>query len=134
MPSFDRSTDSTAPPIAVWKLLYDPTRIPQWWVGFESVEGIAQSEGSVEYTLYPEGYPDFPMPHVARSTEAGTFVMSCLTSNLEFEWRLEPLNGGTATRVSVSVAIPEEEAHRLETQQQAVAESLRRLVALAESA
>ena len=46
-----------APPEEVWKLLYDPARFPDWWAGIETVESGAR----VGYTMYPEGYPDFPM-------------------------------------------------------------------------
>ena len=46
-----------------------------------------------------------------------------------FEWRLEPLDPGT--RIRVHVEIPEEEAHRLESQRAGVSASLRSLAALA---
>jgi hypothetical protein len=75
------------------------------------------------YTMYQEGYPDFPIPQVLRASQsAGRIVVSCLFSDLEFEWRLDP--NGTGTRITIDVDIPEREAHRLEGQRQVMAASL----------
>ena len=57
MQTFDQSAVSTAPPEEVWKLLYDPTKFPLWWAGTGSVE---PADDVGDYTMYPEGYPDFP--------------------------------------------------------------------------
>ena len=44
-------------------------------------------------TLYPDGYPDFPMPQELRTAADGRgLTISCLVSYLVFEWRLEPLD------------------------------------------
>jgi uncharacterized protein YndB with AHSA1/START domain len=126
LPTFDDSTTSAAPVEEVWKLLYDPARFPEWWVGVETVE----RGGPGDYTLYPAGYPDFPMPQQLRTDRDGRRVtISCLVSDLVFEWRLEVLAGGT--RIGVHVEIPEAEAHRLDTQRGLVSASLRSLAALA---
>jgi uncharacterized protein YndB with AHSA1/START domain len=37
MPEFTMSTVSQAPVEEVWKLLFDPARFPDWWVGIETV-------------------------------------------------------------------------------------------------
>jgi len=60
MPSFIDSAISAGAPEEVWKLLYDPARFPDWWAGIGTVD--VQSER--EYTMYPEGYPDFPMAQI----------------------------------------------------------------------
>ena len=126
MPTFDDSATTTAPAEEVWKLLYDPARMVEWWEGIERVEG----SGEGEITVYPDGYPDFPMPQELRAAADGRrLTISCLVSYLVYEWRLHPLNAGT--RISVHVEIPEEEAHRLETQRAGVSASLRSLAALA---
>lgn len=123
MPAFDQSTTSDAPPEEVWKLLYDPARFPQWWAGVGSVEPA----DSKSYTMYPDGYPDFPMPQtLAASAENGTVTISCLVSDLHFAWRLCPLDGG-GTEISVHVEIPDAEAHRLDAQRKIIAQSLMRL-------
>jgi hypothetical protein len=58
-------------------------------------------------------------------------TISCLVSDLVFEWRLSMLDGGAATSITVHVEIPEAEAHRLAAQQEVISQSLSRLAALA---
>ena len=129
MPTFDDAIAVDAPPEEVWKLLYDPTRFPEWWTGLERVEDVSQDG----FTLYPEGYPDFPMPQKLETRRAGRHaVVSCLVSNLRFEWLLEEQDGGT--RVSVQVDIPEEEAQRLDDQRAAISRSLANLARVASTA
>ena len=130
MPTFDDHTTTSAPVEEVWKLLYDPSRFPEWWMGIETVDPAGR-DGQGDITLYPLGYPDFPMPQQLRADGDGKrLTISCLVSYLVFEWRLETLNDD-ATRIAVHVEIPEEEAHRLEAQRGAVSASLRSLAALA---
>lgn len=128
MPEFEDRARSAAPPEEVWKLLYDPARFPDWWAGIGSVE--PGSSGSGDYTMYPQGYPDFPMAQQLRVTESG-ITISCLVSDLVFEWRLAMLDDGAATSITVHVEIPEAEAHRLAAQRDIISESLSRLAALA---
>lgn len=126
MPSFHDTATSTAPPEEVWKLLYDPARFPDWWAGIGTVDAI----GEGEYTMYPEGYPDFPMAQLLDTQrDQQRVTVSCLVSDLRFEWRLEP--HGAGTRITVNVEIPEAEAHRLDTQRETISESMKRLAELA---
>ena len=125
MPTFDDVATSSAPVEEVWKLLYDPARFPEWW---EGVEAVTEPSGT-GFTLFPRGYPDFPMPQAMRS-DGRRVTISCLVSHLVFEWRLEP-TAGDGTRIGVHVEIPDAEAHRLETQRGVVSASLRSLAALA---
>jgi uncharacterized protein YndB with AHSA1/START domain len=133
MPEFDDETTTTAPPIQVWKLLYDPMRFPAWWAGLaDATPGDARG-GSGDVTLWLDGCPDFPIPQrVATDSREHRIVVSCTVSDLVFQWRLEPLASGT--RIAVHVAIPEREAARLATQREIVTSSLRRLAELAEAA
>ncbi len=122
MPSFHDRAVSAAAPEEVWKLLYDPSRFPDWWAGIETVE----VSGAGSYTMYPDGYPDFPMAQLLESRrEDGRVTVSCLVSDLRFEWRLAAIEDGTA--ISVEVEIPEAEAHRLESQRQVISASIRAL-------
>jgi uncharacterized protein YndB with AHSA1/START domain len=126
MPSFHDTALSSAAPEEVWKLLYDPSRFPDWWAGIGSVE---LGDGG-KYTMYPDGYPDFPMAQVLDTARVEQRVtVSCLVSDLRFEWRLEP--DGDGTLITVDVEIPEAEAHRLDTQRDAISTSMRQLAALA---
>lgn len=131
MPAFDDATTTPAPVEDVWKLLYDPSRFPEWWQGVEAVTPRAH-EGRGDFTLYPDGYPDFPMPQELRSDAAsGRVTISCLVSDLVFEWRLAPLPGSDGTEIAVHVELPEHEAHRLDGQREVVQASLRALATLA---
>jgi uncharacterized protein YndB with AHSA1/START domain len=127
MPSFHDSATSAASPEEVWKLLYDPARFPDWWTGIGTVE--VHDAGA--YTLYPEGYPEFPMPQLLDAQRHEHRVtVSCLVSDLRFEWRLEPaVTDGTL--ISVDVEIPDAEAHRLEQQRELISASLKRLARVA---
>jgi uncharacterized protein YndB with AHSA1/START domain len=128
MPTFEESTVSAAQPEEVWKLLYDPARFPEWWAGVGSVAPGTGPGADGDYTMYPEGYPDFPMPQALTSSqESGTVKISCLVSDLSFDWRLRPADTGHGTVISVHVQIPEQEAHRLETQHEVIRRSLARL-------
>jgi hypothetical protein len=101
----------------------------------QAVEGahevVAAAEGRERrVTIYPDGYPDFPMPQdIHTSRDDGRVQISCLVSDIRFEWRLAEDNGGT--RISVAVEIPDEEAHRLERQREVATVSLRKLAELA---
>lgn len=132
MPVFDDELTTPARPVAVWKLLYDPLRFADWWAGVAEVRSGDACGGDADVTLWPEGYPDFPMPQrLARSTDQQRVVVSCTVSDLVFDWYLEP--AGAGTRIRVHVEIPEAEAIREPTQRQVVTDSLRRLANLAEA-
>ena len=129
MPGFALSAQCRAPVEEVWKLLFDPARFPDWWVGVETVRTGAPGE----FTQWPTGYPDFPMPQKLRADQANERVtVSCQVSDIEFTWQLSESGGGTSIHVTAS--LPENEAHRLDGQHQVIEQSLRRLTALAEAA
>ena len=129
MPEFALSASCRAPVEEVWKLLFDPARFPEWWVGIETVR--ADTPG--EFTQWPTGYPDFPMPQKLRVDQAQERVtVSCQVSDIDVVWQLA--ESGTGTSIQVNVILPEREAHRFDGQRQVIEESLRRLSALAEAA
>lgn len=133
MPTFDDDTTTTAPVEEVWKLLYDPGRFPEWWEGMETVQRTGH-EGKGDFTMYPTGYPDFPMPQALRADTSGRQVtVSCLVSDIVFAWQLEPLIDRDGTRIAVHAELPEQEAHRLDGQREIISASLRSLAALAAS-
>jgi len=83
--------------------------------------------------MWPDGYPDFPMPQSLRTERGASRVtVSCQVSDIDVVWQLA--EGGPGTAIQVTVSLPEREAHRLDGQRQAIGESLRRLAALAEAA
>lgn len=131
MPSFDDGALIDSPPEEVFKLLHDPARLPGWMAGVGSVADVAPADGGADFTLYPEGYPDFPMAQAIRSSRDHRRVtVSCHVSFLEFAWTLEEAEGDR-TRLGVHVELPEAEAHRLADQRAAVRASLERLATVA---
>jgi uncharacterized protein YndB with AHSA1/START domain len=129
MPEFTQRASVAAPVEEVWKLLFDPTRFPQWWVGIETVRPT--SDGG--FTQWPTGYPDFPMPQRLRADRGTARVtVSCQVSDIDFVWQLH--EDGTGTVVEVRVVLPEAEEHRLAGQRDVIAKSLKRLAALAQYA
>jgi uncharacterized protein YndB with AHSA1/START domain len=126
MPSFTDNATTPAPPEEVWKVLYDPTRIPEWWANIATAE---PEDGKV--TLYVDGWPDFPMPQLmTTSPDDRSVQFSCQVSDMDIEWRLAPRDAG-GTDIAVSVEIPDKEAHRLGKMQDEVGESIRNLAEVA---
>jgi uncharacterized protein YndB with AHSA1/START domain len=126
MPSFTDSATTPAPPEEVWKVLYDPTRIPEWWANIATAE-----PGDDKVTLYADGWPDFPMPQLmTTSPDDRSVQFSCQVSDMDVMWRLAPRDSG-GTDIAVSVEIPDKEAHRLGKMQDEVGESIRNLAELA---
>ena len=80
--------------------------------------------------MYPDGYPDFPMAQLLDThQDQHRVTVSCLVSDLRFEWRLEP--AGEGTRITVDVEIPDSRGHRLDRQREIISASMRRLAELA---
>jgi uncharacterized protein YndB with AHSA1/START domain len=126
MPGFSLSVRTPAPVEEVWKLLHDPSRFPQWWAGIETVQ--PGEDGS--YTIWPAGYPDFPMAqHLSSEQVDGRVTISCLVSDLEFHWQLREAPPGTD--IEVRVNLPEAEAHRMPAQRAIIQDSIARLAQLA---
>jgi len=128
MPSFTLTRQSAGPLESVWKLLHDPARFPEWWQGIETVAVHTAAPDTSAYTMWPVGYPDFPMEQRLATTR-GRVTISCLVSDLTFGWRLRDV--GSGTEIEVTVDLPEREAHRLADQRQLIDSSLTTLSRLA---
>jgi uncharacterized protein YndB with AHSA1/START domain len=127
MPGFTLTTQTQAPVEEVWKLLFDPTRFPEWWAGVETVR--VEQPGT--YTMWPDGYPDFPMPQLLRTDRAaGRITISCQVSDIDVTWQLADTAPGTA--ITVRVELPEAESHRLDGQRELITASLANLSELAQ--
>ena len=132
MPTFDDSTTVAAPPEDVWKILYDPARFPEWWTGVVPVEPGPEPAEPGAYTVSATGQPDFPIPQPQQTVRQDRrVVISCLVTDMRFDWQLEPLDGGASTRIGAHVDIPEDVAHFLDAAREAVSLSLGRLATLA---
>jgi uncharacterized protein YndB with AHSA1/START domain len=126
MPGFTLTTITRAPVEEVWKLLFDPSRFPEWWAGVETVR--VDTAGA--YTMWPDGYPDFPMPQQLRTDHtAGRVTISCQISDIDVTWQLAEAANGTS--ITVDVQLPDTEAHRLAGQRELIRDSLTALANLA---
>jgi hypothetical protein len=129
MPEFNHSASSLAPPEEVWKLLYDPARFTEWWVGMRTAQ-----IGDGEFVFVQEDLPDFPIPHSLRVRgDRRSVVISCQLHDLVFEWRLAPGPDEMGTSISVHAEAPEDEADVLARQEPAIRASVERLARLAAS-
>jgi uncharacterized protein YndB with AHSA1/START domain len=127
MPEFTLTATADAPVEEVWKLLFDPTRIPEWWAGIESV----RLEGADTYTLWFDGMPDLALPQQMRAERReGRVTMSCRVNEVEFTWQLTELGDGTG--ISVHVVIAPAKAYQFDRARELLAVSLPTLAALAE--
>jgi carbon monoxide dehydrogenase subunit G len=129
MPGFILTDTAAAPVEDVWKLLFDPSRFPEWWAGIETVQ--VDAEGAL--TVWQSGYPDFPLPQNLRTDPAtGRVTMSCQTFDVEVSWQLA--EQGEDTRVTVTADIPADLADLVGVlEREVVAASLTALVRLAEA-
>lgn len=128
MPAFEEAVVCGAAAEEVWKLLYDPSRFPEWWAGLARVE--ASGDGVARYMA---DWPDFAYPtEVATSRDERRVTVSCLLSSIRHDWTLSPVPGGCLVRVRVDV--PDAEAARLDRIHTEVRASLPRLSAAAERA
>jgi uncharacterized protein YndB with AHSA1/START domain len=133
MPAFSETAISRAPPEEVWKLLYDPARFPEWWVGVASVD--AQEPAGTptsRFSYVPEGQPDVSLLQLLETSgDDRRIVVSCLVFDYRFEWRLEPMGDGRATSIGVLVDVPEAQAPRFDMVREAIGRSVAALAALA---
>src|SRR5919109_5201920 len=131
MLEFEDRARSEAPPEEVWKILYDPGRFTEWWEGMQTT-----SVGDGEFTLQHVDYPELQIPNRLEVRDAGSaVVISCLLHDFVYDWRLERVDGGQATRISVHVAIPDEKVEHFEEFQRAMmGASVRRLAEIAAEA
>lgn len=125
MPEIVLTCRADAPVEEVWKLLFDPTRYPEWWTG---VAHVSAEPGG--YTQWLVGWPDRPMPQrMTTDRSCGRVTISCQVNDVEFTWRLAEDGDGTAIEARVSLA--EHEAHRARSLERMISSSLPGLAALA---
>ncbi|TCK22896.1 SRPBCC family protein [Pseudonocardia endophytica] len=115
-----------APVEEVWKLLFDPSRFPEWWYG------TVRPDGPEDFTWWLGGDPDLPMPQRMRTdAAAGRVSISCQVNDVRFAWRLAADGDGTAIEVHAELA--PSEAHRTEGLRSILTASMLSLTELAEA-
>ena len=120
MANFNEVGESSGPPEAVWKLLYDPEQFSRWWGCFEAE------------APEPTSHPSFPMPQLVASDRGdGRITVSCLVRDIAFDWHLSSLPHG-GTRIELDVTVPDSYGFDEQPQRDVIAFSVGRLARLAE--
>ena len=129
MPGFILTGTAAAPVEDVWKLLFDPSRFPEWWAGIETVRVGAEGE----YHGLAARLPGLPLPQYLRADPAtGRVTMSCQTFDVDVSWQLA--EHGEDTRITVTADIPADLADLVGVlEREVAAASLTALVRLAEA-
>ncbi len=132
MPEFELSGHSGAAIEDVWKLLFDPSRFPEWWDGIETV----RTDGPGSYTQWKTGWPDFPLPQELRADRSnGRVMVSCQFYDIQIGWQLTADGGdGAGTTIAVHVRLPNSEVHRTENLRAMLTRSIGTLSELAAAA
>lgn len=125
---YEEAATCHAPVEAVWTLLYDPARFPEWWEATEHSEPIAG--GANRYT---RDAPDVALPtRIHGGPERSRVVISCQVAELVWEWTLEPDEAGCRVRLNMQLA--DADAHLFDSARADMRASIRRLVTAAERA
>lgn len=90
-----------APPLHVWKLLYDPARFSEWWSGVQRSE---PSRDGANFSLGEQREGPFAM-HIATARESSRIMIRCMATDDLFTWTLEPHPKGCRVRVCIEVAV-----------------------------
>ena len=85
MPGFVLTGRAHAPVEEVWKLLFDPTRFPEWWAGVETVEQARRASTRSGPTATRTSRCRNGCAPTAR---AGRVAVSCQVSDIDFTWQL----------------------------------------------
>ena len=106
------SATSAAPIEEVFKLLHDPTRVPEWWSGVAEVSGLSRHGSEYRFTRHGAEVADLIL-----RPEGGRTVLSCASTGLEWIWSLAPSDDGKGTEIHVELVAPEEQRELGERQE-----------------
>src|SRR5690348_11639371 len=90
-----------APVSAVWELVGDPSRYPEWFPRVLEIEGERYEEGGrfVMVTQHPMIGRDEPRMLIDRRDELREIRMHCTVSGMYVDWQLTDAQGGTFVHV-----------------------------------
>ena len=128
MPVIEAEALVAAPAEEVFKVLHDPTRHPEWWVGVDTVEGVHRQDDALRFWVDSRDYPGVRLEQRQTPLAGGGIVMTCVQHGIHFRWRLVP--EGDATRVQAHVEIPDHSRELTEGYRAKIPASLERLTTL----
>jgi hypothetical protein len=128
MPVIEAEALVAAPAEEVFKILHDPTRHPEWWVGVDAVERVRRQDDALRFSVDSSDHPGTRLEQRQEQLAGGGIVMTCLQYGIRFRWRLSP--EGDATRVYAHVEIPERSRELADGYRVKIPASLERLTTL----
>jgi hypothetical protein len=128
MPVIEAEALVAAPAEEVFKILHDPTRHPEWWVGVDAIEGVHRQDDALRFWVDSRDYPGARLEQRQEPLAGGGIVMTCLRYDIRFRWRLIP--EGDATRVRAQVEIPDQSRELTDGYRARIPASLERLTTL----
>ncbi len=128
MPVIEAEALVAAPAEEVFKVLHDPTRHPEWWVGVDAIEDVRRQDDALRFWVDSRDYPGTRLEQRQESLAGGGIVMTCLRYGIHFRWRLIP--EGDATRVYAHVEIPDHSRELTDGYRTKIPASLERLTTL----
>jgi hypothetical protein len=128
MPVIEAEALVDAPAEEVFKVLHDPTRHPEWWVGVDAVAGVSRQDDALNFWVDSRDYPGITLEQRQEPLAGGGIVMTCLRYGIRFRWRLIP--EGDATRVQAHVEIPDSSRDLTDGYRKKIPASLERLTTL----
>ena len=112
----------------VFKVLHDPTRLSEWLVGVDAVEGVRGTDGRLRFSLGSSDHPGTRLEQRQEPLAGGGIMMTCLHYGIHFRWRL--VAEGDATHVHALVEIPEQARELADGYRTSIPASLERLSVL----
>ena len=128
MPVIEAEALVAAPAEEVFKVLHDPTRHPEWWVGVDAIEDVHGDHEALRFSLRRNDLPGRRLEQRQEPLAGGGIVMTCVQYDIRFRWRLIP--EGDATRVQARVEIPEQWRELTDGYRVKIPASLERLTTL----
>jgi hypothetical protein len=128
MPVIEAEALVAAPAEEVFKVLHDPTRHPEWWVGLDTIEDVQRQDDELRFSVRSDDYPGVALEQRQEPLAGGGIVMTCVQYDIHFRWRLIP--EGDATRVHAQVEIPDHWRELTDGYRRKIPASLERLTAL----
>ena len=128
MPVIEAEALVAAPAEEVFKVLHDPTRHPEWWVGLDTIEDVSGQDDVLRFSVRSRDYPGARLEQLQEPLPGGGIVMTCLRYGIRFRWRLIP--EGDATRVHAHVEIPDDSRELTDAYRTKIPASLQRLTTL----
>ena len=90
MPVIEAEALVAAPAEEVFKILHDPTRHPEWWVGVDAVEGVRRQDDALRFSVDSSDHPGTRLEQRQEPLAGGGIVMTCLQLRHPLQMAADP--------------------------------------------